>query len=147
MSLDLSSLENAVGQLERVLYLYNSEPVRLYPELKDPMRGSVIQAFEYTYELSFKMLKRHLEATYADPNAIGGATFDSVIRTAFGLDLVCSDVSVWRRYRENRGITSHTYDRRKAQKVFECAPEFLQEARYVLKKLQEKNSTYGDESS
>ena len=58
MSLDLSPLQNAVSQLEEALDLYGSELAEGDPRLKRHLRAAVIQAFEFTYELSFKMLKR-----------------------------------------------------------------------------------------
>jgi phosphoserine phosphatase len=46
----------------------------------------------------------------------------------------------WKEYREERGATSHAYDEDKAQEVFESIPAFLEEAKYLLAKLQERNN-------
>jgi len=51
---------------------------------------------------------------------------------------------VWREYRRNRGTTSHTYNEEKAQEVFESVPDFLQDARYLLNRLQERSEALGD---
>ena len=66
-------------------------------------------------------------------------TFNDIMQTAYGIGMVKSDVSAWCEYRKKRGITSQTYDEDKAQKVFESAVSFLDEARYVLDRLQELN--------
>lgn len=66
-------------------------------------------------------------------------TFNDIMQTAYGKGMVKSDVSAWCEYRKKRGITSQTYDEDKAQKVFESAVSFLDEARYVLDRLQELN--------
>ena len=60
MKLDLSSLENAAGQLEEALALYDSDIVRQYPVSKNHFRASAIQSFEFTYELSISMIERYL---------------------------------------------------------------------------------------
>ncbi|CDS53867.1 hypothetical protein [Polaromonas sp. CG9_12] len=43
------------------------------------MRNSVIQCFDFSYELSWKMLKRYLEATQASPAALDTASFQNLI--------------------------------------------------------------------
>ena len=139
MSLDLTSLEDAVAQLSDALDMYGSDLVGNHPELRKHLRASAIQAFEFTYELSFKMIKRYLKTTMANPAAIGDMEFDQVIREAYGMNLLLSDVSSWRGHRAHRGATSHTYDESKAQEVFEGASGFLDEARYLLNQLQARN--------
>ena len=62
MKLDLTPLEDAVAQLEEALDVYHSDLVLNAPRLKRHLRAAVIQAFEFTYELSFGMLKRYLDS-------------------------------------------------------------------------------------
>ena len=50
-----------------------------------------------------------------------------------------SELDAWMGHRANRGTTSHTYNDERAERVFQGIPEFLEEARYLLKQLQEKN--------
>lgn len=141
MSLDLKPLEDTVAQLEGTLSAYNRPPVRDDPELQKYVRAAAIQAFEFTYEVTFKMIKRHLEKTTGDPSEIRKMTFDSIMREAFAQGLVCSEISVWRKYRKNRGITSHTYNENKAQEIFGGVTDFLQDARYTLIQLKERNNS------
>lgn len=144
MSLDLSSLENAVGQFKDALDTYYDETIQNSPKYKKYMRSAVIQSFEYTYELTFKMIKRYLGAVMSNPAETASMSFKDIIREAYKRDLVCSDVSVWDQYRENRGITSHTYDEEKAQDVFEAASVFLHDAQFVLSSLQDAKSVTSD---
>ena len=109
------------------------------PHTKQYFRSATIQAFEYTYELAFKMIKRRIGMSLGNPNEIDSMTFNDVMRMAYGKNITRSDASVWCKYRDQRGTTSHTYDEDKAQKVFESAADFLDEARYVLYRLQELN--------
>lgn len=139
MSLDLSPLENAVAQLAEALDLCSSELVRSNPQLKKHLRAATIQAFEFTYEVSLKMLRRHMTLDADSPVEIDRMSFNSFIREAYGKNMVRSDLVAWQKYRESRAITSHTYSEDKAQAVFGRAPDFLNEARYLLDRLQERN--------
>ena len=141
MNLDLRPLEGAVAQLVEALALHDRVSAQGDRQLQRHMRAATIQAFEFSYEVTFKMLKRHLEEISSSPETVRSMTFNSIIREAFGQDLVCSDISVWRKYRKNRGITSHTYDEDKAQEVFECAMNFVRDAQYVLIQLQRRNES------
>ena len=136
MNLDLTSLEKAVAQLADALDTYHDEITQKSPRYKKHIRIAVIQSFVFTYELTLKMIKRHLDMTLFNPAAATSMNFKGVIREAYKKDLIRSDVSVWEQYRENRGITSHTYDEEKAQDVFKAASEFLHEAKYALASLQ-----------
>ena len=48
--------------------------------LFEQLRNSVIQCFEFTYELSHKMLKRYLEETTANPEEFDLGAFQNLIR-------------------------------------------------------------------
>lgn len=139
MSLDLSSIKSAVGQLDEALMLCSHEPYVDDPVLSRHLRAAAIQAFEYTYALVLKMIMRYMEKT-ATPHDIKNMAFASLIREASSMGILRSDVRAWGRYRKMRGITSHTYDEEKAREIFEGIPDFLQEARYVLARLQEGKS-------
>jgi nucleotidyltransferase substrate binding protein (TIGR01987 family) len=135
MSLDFSPLSQAVAQLEKSLGYAHSSAALADPGLREQLRNSVIQCFEFTYELSWKMLKRHLEATEASPAALDLATFQSLIRLGNERGLLRSDWNTWRTYRQARTDSSHTYDAAKAEAVFAIAPDFLLESRALLGKL------------
>lgn len=141
MRLDYSSLENAVGQLEEALALYESEIVQSNPRLQKHLRAAAIQAFEFTYELSFKMIKRYLETAVANPATLGTMEFKSVIREAIRHGLVASELTDWIEYRANRGTTSHTYDEHKAQTVFRAIPTFLEESRHLVSEFHLRDSS------
>lgn len=137
MSLDLTSLESAIGQLEKSLK-YATSPVAEDPELFEQLRNSVIQCFKFTYELSHKMLKGYLEDTAANPEDIDVDTFQNLIRTGNEKGLLRSDWLKWKTYRQARTDSSHTYDKSKAEAVYAIAPDFLQEAKYLYSQLLNK---------
>ena len=139
MKLDLTPLEHAVAQLEDGLVQYDSHVVREFPQIRNQMRAGAIQAFEFTYELSVGMIKRHLEQVSANPAEIEELFFRDLIRRAWQQGLLRSELDSWLRYRTNRGTTSHTYNDERAERVFQGIPEFLEEARHLLKELHARN--------
>ena len=141
MKLDLTPLNDAVAQLEEALDYYGSDLASRDPALKLHLRAAAIQAFEFTYELSFKMIKRHLEQVSENPAQLDEMSFTAIMRDAFRRGLVQSEVSSWKEYRKLRGTTSHTYDGDKAQMVFQGIPGFLREARYLRDRLQRRNDS------
>jgi len=135
MIIDFSSLASALGQLEKSITFAKSDMAQLNDELFEQLRNSVIQCFEFTYELSGKMLKRYLEETAANPEEIDTSSFQNLIRRGNEQGLLRSDWSRWKIYRQARTDSSHTYDAGKAEKVYEIAPDFLEEARYLYQQL------------
>jgi len=141
MRLDLTPLDDTIAQLEEALEYHGSDLAARDPALKLHLRAAAIQAFEFTYELSFKMIKRHLEQASENPSQFDEMSFSAIMREAFRRGLVQSELPIWRRYRQLRGTTSHTYDADKARVVFESVPDFLREARYLRDQLQERNES------
>lgn len=141
MKLDFSSLANAIGQLEKSIGFATSDMAKQNDELFEQLRNSVIQCFEFTYELSWKMLKRYLEETAANPDEIDTSAFQNLIRMGNEQGLLRSDWSRWKIYRQARTNSSHAYDADKAGKVYEIAPDFLEEARYLHAQLMKKDQT------
>jgi nucleotidyltransferase substrate binding protein (TIGR01987 family) len=135
MNLDYTPLGNAIAQLEKSLAYANSAAAMTDPGLREQLRNSVIQCFEFTYELSWKMLKRYLEETEANPTEIDISTFQNLIRLGNERALLRSDWRQWKTYRQARTDSSHTYDATKAEAVFAVAPDFLLEARSLFEEL------------
>ncbi len=130
MVLDLTSLQKAIDSLQAVLAEYSKDTSNSF------MRDACIQRFEYTYELSHKMLRRFLQQTEASPGEVDKMSFPQLIRTGDERGLLLNGWDVWSRYRVARGTTSHTYDEKKAQKVSAIIPDFFKEAQCLLKNLQ-----------
>lgn len=140
MSLDYTPLGNAIAQLEKSLSYAHSAAALADPGLREQLRNSVIQCFEFTYELSWKMLKRYLEETEASPADIDISTFQNLIRLGNERALLRSDWRQWKTYRQARTDSSHTYDAAKAEAVFAVAPDFLAEARALFDELTRRSA-------
>ena len=129
--INFSSLTKAAANLERAVSRAKKSPG------DTELRDAVIQRFEYTYELCWKMLKRQLEAESANPAEIDGLSFKDLLRQGADRGIV-QDVEIWFVYRDQRNITAHVYDEKKAASVYQTACKFLEDAQLLLKALEER---------
>jgi nucleotidyltransferase substrate binding protein (TIGR01987 family) len=130
--LDLGSFGGAIGRLAEALDILDAEPENAI------VRDAVIQRFEFTYELAHKLLRRFLEMTAADPQAVGRLSFQDLIRTGSEQGLLRLDWERWRDWRQARALTSHAYDEQKARQVAATVPAFLLEARFLYDSLHQR---------
>jgi nucleotidyltransferase substrate binding protein (TIGR01987 family) len=138
VKLYLMPFEKALTQLEKSLSYLKSELARQDDELRQQFRAAAIQAFEYTYELSVKMLRRQLEQILANPAELREMAFMDLIRTAAEAGLV-KDVAAFRIYREMRNITSYTYDENKAEQILAVLDQFVRDMHFILSELGRRN--------
>ncbi len=125
--LDMSSLKNAVLQLQKGIELAEAEP------LKEIVRDGVIQRFEYCYELAQKMIKRTLETQFDEK--VDTMAWNDVLRSAAERGLI-THIEQWFHYRTERNKTSHTYDASVAAIVYATAKKFLPDALELLSRLE-----------
>ncbi len=130
--LSLEALTAAVRQLEKGLDRAREAPA------DEVLRDGVIQRFEYTYELCWKTLKRYVQVYLPLGSLVDEMSLQDLIRTGNEAGVLRSDWPAWKRFRELRGRTSHTYDRAKAEEVFAAIPDFLGEALHLLARLRER---------
>jgi hypothetical protein len=64
--------------------------------------------------------------------------FQDLIRTGNEQGLLRGDWPAWRRYRDMRARTSHTYAAAVAAQVAAGIPDFLAEASYLCEQLQQR---------
>ena len=137
MYLDLTSLRSALAALEKSLGFLNSELAE-NRDLREQLQAAAVQAFEFTHELAFKMLKRQLEQMAADPIAVDQMAYMDVVRSGAEAGLI-ADVARFRDYREKRNITSHTYDHAKAEQITAVLNDFRDDVRFLLAELERRN--------
>jgi len=137
MRLDLTSLRSALAALEKSLGFLNSELAE-NADLREQFRAAAVQAFEFTHELAFKMLKRQLEQMAADPAEIDKMAYMDLVRSGAEAGLI-ADVARFRDYREKRNITSHTYDQTKAEQIVAVLSDFRDDIRLLLAELERRN--------
>lgn len=123
MKLDLTPLRNAIQSLDAALAKDKDEFIR----------DSVIQRFEYTFELSWKLLERHLELELGREN-VDRLSRRDLCRVGAEKGLI-RDSAKWFEYHSARNITSHAYNVSLADQVYEVARVFSSDAHFLLDKL------------
>lgn len=99
----------AVSSLEDALSLLAG--VSADERLRKALRDSVIQRFEFCYELAWKTLKIWLDSKGIDARNPKDVLKEAVTQGILG------DVTLWTEAHENRNLTSHTYDETQAETV------------------------------
>ena len=127
--LELNSLEKAVRSFSIAV-----ERWKTVPEDKE-VRDSVVQRFEYTYELCHKMLRRQLQEVAANPSEIASLDYKALIREAAKFRLITYPEN-WFEYRRKRNLTFTTYYEDTAEDVASSALHSLQDTQELLTCLQ-----------
>ena len=132
-TLGLSVLKNALNRLvegnDRYLKDINDTQIR----------DGLIQRYEFTYEITHKILKRHLELKSPNPEVFDAMAFSDLIRTGNEQSLLKNDWTKWKIFREMLSKSSHTYDEQIAKEVVSIIPDFIDEAKFLLTQLENKN--------
>jgi nucleotidyltransferase substrate binding protein (TIGR01987 family) len=132
-TIDLSPLRKALALLSEALVFWGEQPEGA--ALKPHLRSSVIQSFEFSYELSMRLLRRVLIERAESADRITDLSFNDVLRVAADAGLM-PDAERWREWREMRNATSHAYDEAKAQAVAARAGAFKADAVALLGALE-----------
>jgi nucleotidyltransferase substrate binding protein (TIGR01987 family) len=131
--LDLRSLKKAVEALIVAFEIYDHNPLPEFMPEKIVLRDGVIQRFEFTFELSWKMLKRYLEEFGLEK--VDSLNNQDLFRVGFEQGLL-DDPEVWFHFLKMRNQSSHIYDADKAAVVFAAARDFQAEAQALLERLE-----------
>jgi len=137
--LELESFEKALKSLEELSkQTENKQLMDSFPEiLKRGLIVGLIQNFEFTYELSWKYIKRWLENNLGNTE-VDGVSRRQLFRLAIENKLI-EDVETWMKYHYARNKTFHIYDVSIAEEVYEVALEFLKDAKKLLVAIGERN--------
>lgn len=101
-----SNFKKAVANLNSAVELSKTR------ELSELERQGLIQSFEFTHELSWKVMKDFLE--YNGIEGIIGSR--DAIRNAFSKGLI-SEAEIWMATIADRNLSSHTYDEETAKSL------------------------------
>jgi len=134
MELIIEPLEKALASLQEAWDEYRKDTSNTF------VRDSVIQRFEYTFELSHKILRRFLSETESSRSEVTEMFFNNIIRLGCKRGLLLNDLEVWDKYRKLRNLTSHNYDEFNAEDIIVIIPVFIEDIDYELKKIKENLS-------
>jgi len=104
----LAKLKETVSYIEANVDDRENEPV-----LDDILKQGLIQSFEYTHELAWKVIKDFF-TNQGNPNITGSR---DATREAFQFGLI-ADGEAWMDMIKSRNLTSHTYDAETANHIY-----------------------------
>lgn len=119
----LTELKRAIARLKEALALPKS----------DIIRDSVIQRFEFTVELSWKVLQRYLKAS----GITEALTPKNTIREAGRLGII-KDPEAWLTFIDARNLSSHTYKESLAEEVYASASALPPFAEDLVRHIEQK---------
>ena len=131
----LSSLADALSVAQG--YQPQVETDRMWQTL----RAGVIQHFQFTYELSWKMLQRALRERLP-PEQLQGISRRHLYRLAQEKGLI-DDVQPWWRFHEARNLSSHVDDEAVADQMYGVTVDSLRHARTLLARLEQVHGLDG----
>lgn len=113
--------KNAVTRLEEVLG----------EEKSDVLRDSAIQRFEFTFDLSWKVLKEILEVEYG----VACSSPKKCFRDAYKQGIIVHD-DLWMDMTDWRNAAVHTYSEELADNLYEKLPRALEKFKYLRKQIE-----------
>jgi nucleotidyltransferase substrate binding protein (TIGR01987 family) len=128
-----SNFNSALAQLAQAIVLSHQR------ELSNLEQQGTIQAFEYTYEIAWNLLKDFYE--YQGTQGIQGSR--DAVREAFNKGLI-TEGEVWFDMIKKRSLTVHTYNQELSQEIFASIvtsyyPQFVNLAAKLQQYLDEKH--------
>lgn len=121
--LNFDALASAITQLEK-----GFDEASKHPD-NELMRDGVIQRFEYTMDLTWKMLQRIFKLLQIDESTIRSK--NDIFREAARMKFIES-AEAWIGYYAACNKTSHDYNSIKAQQVYQQARLFLNDVKPLL---------------
>jgi len=106
--IDLGNFYKAFSQFEKFRQNLNSEQEK----------AGAVQAFEFSYEMAWKTMKRILSAKGVDARSPR-----DVFREAASINMI-SDPETWFKFIEVRNISAHTYNEQVLDQVIDFFPTF-----------------------
>lgn len=91
-------------------------------EDSEPLRESLIQRFEYTFELSWKLMSSILKDQHIETYGV-----KNILREAYRIGLII-DIEKWLKFAEARNLTSHLYKESVAKDVAKTARNNFKES-------------------
>jgi nucleotidyltransferase substrate binding protein (TIGR01987 family) len=93
-------------------------------------RDGVIQRFEFTFELLWKVIQE-----YAKYKGIESASPRDAFRVAGDLGII-DNPNIWFEFLKDRNLTTHLYSEEDAAKIFSHIPNFIVETEKIILKTE-----------
>lgn len=132
----LSNYQKALAKLEEAVNALANNPI-MEVYIRDLMQEGLIQRFEFTQELAWKVMKDYAE--YQGYTDIKGSR--DAMRKALQMNLISDDA--WLRTIVDRNVTSHTYDE---EEVAEIVDNVMTKYFLIFKEFEKKMSELKNET-
>lgn len=119
LEIQIQQLDKALSRLEETLSM---EPTQVN-------KDATIQRFEFTFELSWKLMK-----SFAFNKGLETVSPKDSLRTAAQLGLI-EDVEMWFDFLDARNNSSHVYNENMASEVYEEIKKFLPAVKKLMVKI------------
>ena len=129
IDLDIESLKNAYDSLLKAYTIYSKGSDD--KDMCDIYADSCVKRFEYTYETSWKTMKKYLKLQYNKREE--ELTMNNIFRYMEGYGFAQSWLK-WREYNTQRNNTAHEYNFQKARRLVQIIPDFLNDVKFLLDK-------------
>jgi nucleotidyltransferase substrate binding protein (TIGR01987 family) len=136
MTVKLDALRQALSTLNEALELHREH--KADAKLSMALRDSVIQRFEYTYELAWKALQRFLAENVTPEAAEPVYSRKELFRQAARWGLL-PDPARWFAHHEARNVSAHTCNEANAEQAFRAATAFPEDVRLLVEELEKRN--------
>jgi nucleotidyltransferase substrate binding protein (TIGR01987 family) len=137
MILDLETIKKALDSLIKAIQLIE-ERQEDDDELLLALRDSVVQRFEYTYELSWKMIQRWLAENVNPESSEPVYSRKELYRLAARWGLI-RDPLAWFDYHKARNVSAHTYNEKNAEQAFSAAQKMVDDVKFLILALEKRN--------
>jgi nucleotidyltransferase substrate binding protein (TIGR01987 family) len=137
--LDFTAIDKALQSLFDSLEVMQDQAFvkNLNQKQINTIRAGIIQNFEFTYELSWKFMKRWLENNLSSTE-VDGVSRRQLFRLAAESQLI-TDIELWMTFHKYRNLTAHTYDENTAKEVENISQPFSMACQQLVKTLKMKN--------
>ncbi len=123
--ISLKPLKDALAQLNKAIAQPEDEFIR----------DSVIQRFEFTFELSWKTMQRFIEAD----RPLVDASTRTILREAHAQGLIPS-VEPWFEFQKYRNMTSHIYSLEVSKEIYLNVKNFPDHCAKLIQKMEQRKN-------
>jgi hypothetical protein len=99
------------------------------------IRDGLIQRFEFSFDLAHKVLRHCLALASSEPKAVEAMDLPTLVGVAHEQGLVPGEWPLWRVWHDLRAHTGHSDDEPMGPDVVVAIPRFLDELRYLQRRL------------
>lgn len=100
------------------------------------IKDSLVKRFEYTLEISWKLLKKILIKEYGVSDS--ELTMNNIFRLSMGYGFI-KNWEDWKKYYQLRNIGAHEYSLEKSEDIIKTIADFINDVEYLISALEKKS--------